>query len=192
MSGTLIVWKAPRVEDEDAAARLLREYYATGDENAFEPSDDVTQFYDAVMALYPPLEALDLEEADLVPSWSSTPERSDRVVSMDYRWSAPDGFLADIQRMAREHGLVFYDPQGPVVLDPEDVETEYVPDKREVLRVTLILLGALGVAIGAWYASITIVSWVVIVVAGFLALMAAYTLYHYARQARDRRSEPRP
>jgi hypothetical protein len=88
---------------------------------------------------------------------------------MDYRWSAPDALLADIQRLAREHGLVFYDPQGSVVLDPDEVETEYVADTREVLRVTLILLGALVVAVGAWYASITVVSWLVIVVTGFLA-----------------------
>jgi membrane protein YdbS with pleckstrin-like domain len=64
---------------------------------------------------------------------------------------------------------------------------EYVPDRREVLRVMLLCLGSLVVAVGAWYVSITVVSWVVITVAGFLALMAAYTLYVYAQQARRRR-----
>ena len=186
MSGTLIVWKAPRVADEDDAARLLGDYYETGDESAFEPSADVARFYDEVMALYPPLEGLDLDDPELAPSWSSTPERSDRIVSMDYVWSAPDALLEDVQRIAREHGLVFYDPQGPVVMDPEEVETEYVPDKREILRVVLLFLGSVLAAIGAWYVSITVVSWLVVVVAGFLALMAAYTLYVYARQGLQR------
>ena len=188
MSGTLIVWKAPRVEDEDAAARLLRDYYATGDEGAFEPSDDVVRFYDDLLALWPSLEDLaDLEDADLPPSWAESPERSNRVVSMEYRWSA-DAFLADIERLAREHGLVLYDPQGPVVVDPDEPEPqEYVPDTREVLRVTALLVGSLAVAVGAWYASITVLSWIVIVVAGFLAVMAAYTLYVYATLALERR-----
>jgi hypothetical protein len=186
MSGTLIVWKAPPVEDEDAAARLLHDFYATGDESAFEPSDDVARFYDDLMALYPPLEDVDVEDVGLAPSWSSTPERSDRVVCLNYSWSAPDALLSDVERLAREHGLVLYDPQGPAVLDPDDPHTEYVPSKREILRVTLICLGGLLVAIGAWYASITVLSWVVIAVAGFLALMAAYTLCVYVRQAQQR------
>ncbi len=187
MSGRLIVWKAPPVDDEDAAARLLHDFYASGDESAFEPSEDVARFYDDLMALYAPLEEVDVEDVDLAPSWSSTPERSDRVVCINYRWSAPNALLSDIERLAREHGLVLYDPQGPAVLDPDDPQTEYVPDKREILRVTLICLGGLLVAVGAWYVSTTVVSRVVIAVAGFLALMAAYTLYVYARRARERR-----
>jgi hypothetical protein len=35
MSGALIVRKAPPDADEEAAARLLRDYYQTGDESAF-------------------------------------------------------------------------------------------------------------------------------------------------------------
>jgi hypothetical protein len=181
VAGTLIVWKGPRVADEDAAAELLRDYYATGDESAFDRSEEVTQFYDALMALWPPLEKLDLGDESLPSSWSETPQRSDRVVSMDYRWSASGALLDDIERLARERGLVLYDPQGPVVIDPDVEETEYVPDVREFLRVMALLLGALIVIVGAWYASITVLSWIVIAVAGFLAVMAAYTLVVYVR-----------
>jgi hypothetical protein len=42
MSETLILWKAPVVDDPDEAARLLAPYYDDGDESAFEPSPDVT------------------------------------------------------------------------------------------------------------------------------------------------------
>jgi hypothetical protein len=187
MAGTLIVWKGPKVVDEDDAKRLLRDYYETGDESAFEVSDDVASFYEDVMARWPPLEELDLDDESLPASWAQTPERSDRIVSMDYVWSVSGALLDDIERLAREHGLVLYDPQGPVVIDPDRPETEYIPDAREYVRVTALLLGSLGVAAGAWYASITVLSWVVIVSAGLFALMAAWTLVAYARQAIERR-----
>jgi hypothetical protein len=188
MSGTLIVWKTPPVGNEGEAARLLRGYYETGDETAFQPSEDVARFYDEVIALYPLLERVDTEDADRTPTWASTPERSDRVVSLDYSWSAPDALLRDIERLAREHRLVLYDPQGPDVSGPDDLNDEpYVPDRRETARVTLIGVAAILVAVGAWYASITVASWVVIAVAGFLALMSGYTLFVYAREARERR-----
>ncbi|MBA2295822.1 MAG: hypothetical protein H0W16_11900 [Actinobacteria bacterium] len=41
---------------------------------------------------------------------------------------------------------------------------------------------------GAWLVSVPILSWVVIAVALFLSLMAVYTFYDRARQARSRRS----
>jgi hypothetical protein len=188
MAGTLIVWKRPKVVDEDDAKRLLREYHETGDESAFEPSGDVASFYEDVMALWPPLEELDLDDKSLPASWAQTPERSDRVVSMDYSWSASGALLDDIERLAREHGLVLYDPQGPVVVDPDQPETEYVPDAREIVRITALLIGALVVAVGAWYLSITVLSWIVIVVAVLFALMAAWTLVAYAREAIERNS----
>ena len=56
-------------------------------------------------------------------------------------------------------------------------------DAREVARVAAIGIGAIGVAVAAWYFSIFIVSWVVVVVAGFLALAAVGTLVHYAVEA---------
>ena len=109
-------------------------------------------------------------------------------MGLNYSWSAPDVLLRDIERLAREHRLVLYDPQGPDVFGPDDLNDEpYVPDGRETLRVTLIGVAAILVAVGAWYASITVVSWIVIAVTGFLALMAGYTLYVHARQARERR-----
>jgi hypothetical protein len=186
MAGTLLVWKRPKVADEDAAARLLGHYYETGDESAFEASDDVSAFYDDVIALWPPLETIDHDDESIPASWSSTPERSDRIVCMDYVWSASGALLDDIGRLAREHGLVLYDPQGPVVVDPDQPESEYVPDAREIVRLTAILFASVAVALGAWFASITVVSWVVIAVAALVAVMAAGTLIAYAREARAR------
>src|SRR5262245_55438018 len=139
MSGTLIVWKSPHSDGEDDAARLLSGYHATGDESAFEPSGDVTAFLDEVLELWPPRKPP--EDVGTAPSWSSTPERSDRIVSLDYSWSAPDELLDDIDRIARKHALVLYDPQGPSLRVP-GVDGEPAPvDGREVARVTAIGLG---------------------------------------------------
>ena len=84
MGGTLIVWKAPHPENDDDAARLLAGYHATGDESAFERSPDVGAFYDEVLGRWPPRDG-----DGGVPTWSSTPERSDRVVSLDYAGRRP-------------------------------------------------------------------------------------------------------
>ena len=174
MSGTLIVWKAPLVEDEKAAARLLKDYYVSGDEAAFEPSADVARFYDEIVATYP----IDSWEDDEPPTWAGAPHRSDRVVMLDYSWSAPGEFLDEIQRLARDHELVLYDPQGPDVHLPNEPAAEpYVPTARDTLRVAGLGLIAGAVAIGAWYVSIPILSWIVIGVAAVVVLASVLGLY---------------
>jgi hypothetical protein len=184
MGGTLIIWKAPVVDDEEEAERLLADHHETGDVSAFEPSADVARFFDELLALYPPLE----EPGALPATWAATPTRSDRIVSIDYGWSASDEFLDDIERLARKHRLLLYDPQGPTITRPDDPPDEpFVPDVREVARVALIGAGAIAAALLAWWASITIVSWLVIIVAGFLAIMAVGTLLHYAHERRRAR-----
>lgn len=87
--------------------------------------------------MYPRLETVDIEDVERTPTGASTPERSDRVVSLNHSWSAPDALLRDVERLAREHRLVLYDPQGPDVSGPDDLnDGPYVPDRRETLRVT--------------------------------------------------------
>lgn len=189
MSGTLIVWKAPVVEDERAAKRLLHDFYETGDESAFEASSDVERFYDELIALWPP-RGYEEDEDDAVPTWASgEPEASSRLVSMDYSWSAPDEMLDDIQRLARKHELVLYDPQGPDVHPPVDVpHAPYVPTAKDTLRVAWMGLVALAVAIGAWYASIPILSWIVIGAAALVMLAAVLGIYGDAHAALKSRS----
>ena len=186
MSGTLIVWKAPIVEDEKAAARLLKAYFASGDDSAFEASEDVTTFYDEIVAAYP----VDNWAEDEIPTWAGAPHRSDRVVVVDYSWSAPDVFLDDIQRLARVHELVLYDPQGPDVHLPHEPPAQpYVPTARDTLRLARLGLVAVAVAVGAWYLSIPIVSWIVIGIAGLVVLASLLGLYgdaHAALQQRRR------
>lgn len=180
MSGTLIVWKAPIVEDEKAAARLLSDYFGSSGDAVFEPSEDVKKFYDEIVAAYP----IDSWEEDETPTWAGAPHRSDRVVVLDYSWSAPGGFLDDIQRLARVHELVLYDPQGPDVHLPNEPPAEpYVPTARDTLRLARLGLIAVAVAVGAWYLSIPILSWIVIGVAGVVMLASLLGLYGDAHAA---------
>jgi hypothetical protein len=51
---------------------------------------NVERFYEEIVPLYPALESLGDEQLDRSPTWASTPERSNRIVRMDYGWSAPD------------------------------------------------------------------------------------------------------
>ena len=169
--------------------RLSERMARLGDETAFEPSPELAAFHEELIRLYPALENID--EDDVPPTWAATPRRSDRVMSMDYSWSAPDEMLDELERLARKHKLMFYDPQGPTLRGPEPPTIEPVaPPAREVGRVTLIGVAAVLVAVGAWYASITILSGLVIVVAAFLALMSALTLVHYAHEHLKARSAP--
>lgn len=43
MSMTLILWKAPTVQDADEATKLTEAWYETEDDSAFEPSKDIAK-----------------------------------------------------------------------------------------------------------------------------------------------------
>jgi len=53
MSMTLILWKAPVVDDEDEAQALLEPWYETGDDSAFEPSEDLAAVHDLLLRDFP-------------------------------------------------------------------------------------------------------------------------------------------
>jgi hypothetical protein len=170
----LYVWKAPVVTDEDVAQQLI----SREDESVFEPSADLERFYAELLERFPPPEAFTAEELDDPPiPWADSPEGSDRLVWLSIRWSAKDEDLDTIVELAREYGLVMYDPQGPGFHSPAD-ENEgipYGPTVGEYVRG--VLLAAFGVllALLAWKASIPVVSWIGIFVGGFIALVAGGT-----------------
>ncbi len=101
MSMDLYVWKRPMVS-EDAAPQLLERFYEEGDTSAFEPSEDVSRFYDELVAMSTDFEG----------------ERSDRIIDLSLSWSVPDDILNGIVALAQKHDLVLYDPQGPSFHSP--------------------------------------------------------------------------
>ena len=112
MSMTLILWKAPVVSDEDEAQRLLAPYYDREDDSAFEPSADIGAVAAELLRRFP--------DAEDGPWADAPPEPTKRILLLSIRWEADDAVLEAIEQLAREHGLVLYDPQGPTVHLPTD------------------------------------------------------------------------
>ena len=50
---TLILWKAPVVDDADEAERLLQPYYDRSDDSAFEPSADIATVSTELLRRFP-------------------------------------------------------------------------------------------------------------------------------------------
>ena len=175
---TLILWKAPVVRQAEEAQALLKQWYDSGDESAFEPSGNVKRFLDEIRAHYPD----DFEGGtnDLSP-WSSWPiPQSDRIVDLSIRWSASDSVIETIEDLARTFGLVLYDPQGPDIHLPDDpVDTEPAPppslmDAIKFLPLAIILV---GLTYAAWLIPIGWIRWPAVIVAGFIALAGLFVLW---------------
>jgi hypothetical protein len=165
VSMTLIAWKSPLVTDTDEARRLV----ALDDESVFAPSGDIAHFYAELKERFP-------DGSDL---WADGATGSDRVVFMSIRWGADDEDLETIVELAREYDLVLYDPQGPSFHSPAD-ETEgappYVPSTGEFLRGVLLVAFGLVLATVAWKLSIPVLSWMLVFVGGFVAVVAVLGL----------------
>ena len=118
VSYDLIVWKSPPTTDLDEFHARLERFFEADDVDAFDPSQDVTAFYDELLSIHPPLESYAEEEIDIVRSpWSVTPGRSDRLVDLNMTWSS-DWMATLVPDLAAKHGLMLYDPQGPDIFPP--------------------------------------------------------------------------
>jgi hypothetical protein len=188
MSMSLFIWKSPVVDDDEDARALVDRYYESGDAEVFAPSEDVERFYDDLLARYPTLETYSEEELRAgTRSWAESPERSDRVIALEIVWSAEDELFEAIDELARKYDLVLYDPQGPSVgVAPAEGE-ELVPTADDFVRTAVAAVISVGVAVGAWFASIPVLSWALIAFAGFMAVIFVLALKDMAGQARKSR-----
>jgi hypothetical protein len=171
MSMTLILWKAPVVDDPDAAAALLRRWYDVGDESAFEPSTDLAAVHEELVRQYP------ISEGGTDP-WAEPPELTERLLVLSIRWSADNRVLADITALARRHGLVVYDPQGPDVLLPheplESLTAVPLPAAFEWLKAVVMAAVLLGLTYAAWHIPVAWVRWPAVAIAGFVAAAGVF------------------
>ena len=166
---TLILWKAPVVDDPDDAERLLRPYYDRGDDSAFQPSADLANVSDELIRRFP-----DTEDGP----WSdSPPEQTDRLLLLGIRWGADKAVIDAIVELAREHELVLYDPQGPDVHLPSDpVESGPTPPPRLVdhLKILLIGLAAAGVFWLGWRIDVPVLDWLLMIIGGFFVSVVVF------------------
>lgn len=203
MSMTLILWKAPVVDDPDDAQTLLKDWYETEDDSKFEPSGDIALVADELRRLYPYRE---LSNEETVARMSEeerlqyTPEalkeirgveggepfadlpfeQSERLLAVHVRWGADDAVIAAIVALARKYELVLYDPQGPDVFLPTDPIEELVefPGFKllDWLKIAAMVLLLSGLTYGAWLLPIGWVRWILVGVIGFIAAAAWFVL----------------
>jgi hypothetical protein len=174
MSMTLILWKAPVVDDPDQAQALLETWYKTGDDSAFEPSDDLAAVYGQLLELYP----MDWEKG--ADPWADGPDNSGRLLVLSLRWGGDSRILADIPVLAKKHELILYDPQGPDVFLPSDpLEPGPIPKPTawEWFKTFAIPVVLIGLTYAAWQIPIGWIRWPAVIVAGFIAAAGLFVLY---------------
>jgi hypothetical protein len=177
MSMTLILWKAPVVDDPDEAKALLDAWYERGDDSAFEPSEDIALVADLLRSRWP--DDYEAEPPDNCP-WADMPfEQSDRLLALHVRWGADDTAIAAIYVLAKKLGLVLYDPQGPDVFlptDPIDLGPVPPPTLFEWFKGVAIAALLIGLTYAAWLIPIGWVRWPAVIVAGFLAAAGLFVV----------------
>jgi hypothetical protein len=168
---TLILWKAPVVDDPDKAARLLEPFYERSDDSAFEPSPDIAKVADELLRRFP--------DAENGPWADSAPDPAERVLLLTIRWGADDAVIDAIVELAREHELVLYDPQGPDVhlpTDPIDSAPTPPPSLFDHLKVVGMGLIAAGVFWLGWRIDVPVLNWVLMIVGGFFLTVILFLL----------------
>jgi hypothetical protein len=168
---TLILWKAPVVDDPDEAANLLKPYYDREDDSAFQPSADIATVADELVRRFP--------NGAGGPWADFPPEQTDRLLLLGIRWGADKAVIDAIVELAREHELVLYDPQGPDVSLPSDpVESGPIPPPRLVdyLKIVAIGLAAAGVFWLGWRIEVPVLNWLLMIVGGFLFSVVVFLI----------------
>lgn len=171
MSMTLILWKAPVVDDADEAKALLAPYMDREDDSGFEPSPDLAKVSAELLRRFP--------SAEHGPWADFPPEQTDRLLLLSIRWGADPAALDAIVELAREHNLVLYDPQGPDVGIPPP-PSESGPDPRPGVRDYLTFLGmglvAAGVFLLGWWIEVPVLNWILMIVGGFFVAVILFLL----------------
>ncbi|MCL6698833.1 hypothetical protein LZ496_08580 [Sphingomonas sp. NSE70-1] len=199
MSMTLILWKAPVVDDPDDAQQLLKAWYETEDDSAFEPSGDIAVVAEELRRLYPwrdlsneetvarmseeersrykPEALSEIRGVEGGDPWAEMPfYQTDRLLSVEVRWGADDAVITAIVALARKHELVLYDPQGPDVFLPTDPIEELTGfpgfPLLDWLKICAMVFVLSALTYGAWLLPIGWVRWPLVFVIGFIAAAA--------------------
>jgi hypothetical protein len=176
MSMTLILWKAPLVDDPDEAKALLTPWYVNEDDSAFEPSSELGVMLDRLLQRYP----YDPESDS--PPWAEEPANTGRLLDLSIRWGGDGEVLDAIIEIAKEQDLVIYDPQGPDVYRAQDAPKPQ-PDERATAKdVLAMLLGLFLPFVGTtlavwWFIPWGWLRWPLVAVGLFLSITAGIIVY---------------
>lgn len=177
MSMTLILWKAPVIEDADEAGRFLKPWHKSGDDSMFETSDDIARAADMLRSRWP--DHYEGEPPANCP-WADMPfEQSERLLAIHIRWGADDEAIAAIYVIAKKLGLILYDPQGPDVFlptDPIDPGPVPPPTVWEWFKGIAIAAALCFLTYAAWLIPIWWLKWPAVIVAGFLGAAGLFVV----------------
>ncbi|MFF9206729.1 hypothetical protein ACF1AE_34170 [Streptomyces sp. NPDC014986] len=111
MSYDLAVWDGDHPRDDRQASSMydeLYERYLESDDVAVPPAPHIVAYVDALLARYP-------DDVDCSAVWASTPvieEASGPIVYLVMSYGEAEEVSEYAADLAREHGLVCFDPQG--------------------------------------------------------------------------------
>jgi hypothetical protein len=189
----LYVWESPRDVDDQRAAALVKTWEAAGEDPAtapFEPSTDIGWFHRELKNDRTALELV----SDANPNPSTKPvwlsggdnEPAARVVAIRITPEATGEDINDVFSLAVKYDLVLFDARNGRVHFPmkemaDDADATFWPSGA----IQAAVAGGFGllIAVIAWIIGIPILSWIVILVGGFMFVMAVYTFIHEGRKA---------
>ena len=139
----------------------------------FEPSPDLARFTDELTARFP--DVADGGSGADGSGWAAPLERSDRLVVLHLSEDAPDALLEAVPTLAWQHDLVLFDPRAARVQAQRHIPPAPFPVRGLVRSVVAALVG-LAIAVVAYLASIPLLSGLLVVVGGFVVVLALITL----------------
>jgi hypothetical protein len=189
----LYVWQSPRDVDDAGAAALVREWEAAGADPAvgpFEPSTDIGWFHRELKNEGSPLEIV----SDANPNPSTKPawlsggdvEPPARLVAIRLTPETTGEDVNDVFSYAVKYDLVLFDARSGRVHFPMQEMADYAD--ATFWPSGAIQAGVAGgfglvLAIVGWFLPVPIVGWILIIVGGFLFVMAVFAFVHEGRKA---------
>jgi hypothetical protein len=194
----LYAWKSPRDLDADQAMALLESWPEAGgdpSESPFEPSADVGWFYRELSKEVPGLEASSDAEPNTseLPIWlSTTPEPPARVVAIRLSPATQLEALETVLGLAAKYDLVLFDSRSSRIHLPlEEMAAHASATFWPAGALQAAAAGGIGgvIAVVGWFIGIPLLSGLLVLIGGFMLVMAVYTFIHEGRKAmKSRRS----
>ena len=192
MTFDLYAWKTPRDIDDERARTLVDGWQEAGGDPAaapFDPSTDVGWFFRELMQDEPALEA----SSDAIPTQTRTPiwlsgtdEPPARVVGVRMSPATSREAIDPIFSLAAKYDLVLFDTRSRRVHRPlEEMAAHASATFWPAGALQAGVAGGIGgvIAVVAWFLGIPLLSGILVVMGGFLVVMAVYTFVHEGRRA---------
>jgi hypothetical protein len=110
VSHTLLVWGSPVPATAKEAGDLIKRSPAT----TFDATPALAAFVAELLREFPSI----VDDPKRSP-WSVMPTPSERFLELDFSTRAKDADVERVFALAKRHGLVVYDPEGPALYPPD-------------------------------------------------------------------------